>query len=331
MNGDKMSISEFKSKIQLLSETERKSLAWLEHSPVCTKIVDLDFNLLYMSSAGIKALCIDDITPYYCKSYPLEIYLQPFRDQWQSCFNKVKETGVTTKQDVIALSTEGKELWFDTTFLPVHNDDEQVISIMVISVDITDRKKNEAEISKLNSQLEEANKQLKIKSETDSLTEVPNRRFYERRLSENIAMAKRNETYLSYLMIDIDDFKRYNDAYGHDAGDTALCNIAQSIENSLQRETDLVARFGGEEFVVLLPETDAESALAIAEKIQADIKALGLEYNHSDTDTVSVSIGIEVLKGNKLNKNDLFKHSDIALYAAKDRGKNCSCIYIDQS
>ena len=128
-------------------------------------------------------------------------------------------------------------------------------------------------------------------------------------------------------MIDIDNFKTYNDYYGHDCGDIALCKVAKSIEKSLQRETDLVSRFGGEEFVVLLPSTDAENAFTIAETIRVNIQALDIKQTKSNIGVVTVSIGIEVMAADKLNRKDLFKHSDIALYLAKKNGRNCCYLY----
>ena len=220
----------------------------------------------------------------------------------------------------------------------IRRDDGSIDNFVAFVQDITERKSAEMKVNQMNveleslvairtKELEKVNAQLKISSETDFLTKLSNRRFYERRLDENISTAKRNGTYLSLLVIDIDNFKAYNDNYGHDNGDITLCNIAKSIEKSLQRETDLVSRFGGEEFVVLLPATDAASAIVIAEKILINVEALGIEHTQSDNGVVTVSIGIESLKAEKLNKVDLFKHADIAVYSAKDNGKNCCYLY----
>ena len=222
----------------------------------------------------------------------------------------------------------------------IRRDDGSIDNFVAFVQNITERKSAEMKVNQMNveleslvairtKELEEANAQLKISSETDFLTKLSNRRFYERRLGENISTAKRNDTYLSLLMIDIDNFKTYNDNYGHDNGDITLRNIAKSIEKSLQRETDLVSRFGGEEFVVLLPATDAASAIVIAEKIRINVETLGIEHTQSDTGAVTVSIGIESLKAVKLNKVDLFKHADIAVYSAKNNGKNCCYLYAE--
>lgn len=335
-----MSDTKFKPNTQLLKDAERRSHTWLENSPVCTKIVDLDFNLQYMSESGVKGLCIPDITAYYGKPYPLEFYPQSFREQMIETIKRARDTGKTVTQEAAVVNIEGDEVWFHSTIVPVFDENNLLEYYMIVSIDTTDRKSAEIKLHKMNieleslvesrtSELEVANAQLKISSETDFLTKLSNRRFYERRLSENIATAKRNNTYLALLMIDIDNFKTYNDTYGHDFGDIVLRKIADSISSSLHRSTDLVSRFGGEEFVVLLPETDSEHALVIAEKIRTNILELDLKYNQTKTGIVTVSIGIEAFQGNKLNKNDLFKNSDIALYSAKNNGKNCSCIYVN--
>lgn len=204
--------------------------------------------------------------------------------------------------------------------------------------DITERKTAELKLSQMNDELEKlvayrtreleaVNKQLEASCDTDFLTQLPNRRFYERRLQENISTAKRNNSYLSLLMIDIDNFKAYNDKYGHDDGDLALLHVASCIKNSLQRDTDLVARFGGEEFIVLLPSTDSINAMRIAEQIRVNIEQLDIEHKLSEKGIVTVSIGLEALKGESLEKISLFKHADLALYFAKNTGKNSCYLY----
>jgi len=334
----KISDTESKHKLKWLRAVERRSNTWLENSPVCTKIVDIDFNLQYMSKAGIKALSISDITTFYGKPYPLEFFPSSFRDQMTKTIECVRDTRKILTHEAAIVNLDGDEVWFHSTIVPVYDEECQLEYFMIVSIETTERKSAEIKLHKMNveleslvenrtKELEQANKQLKISCETDFLTKLPNRRSYERRLCENIATAKRNKTYLSLLMIDIDNFKEYNDTYGHAFGDSVLCQVSRSIRNSLQRSTDLVSRFGGEEFVVLLPETDATSAFIIAEKIRKNIKALGLKHSQSGNGMITVSIGIEALKRHKLNKDDLLNNSDNALYSAKGSGKNCSYIY----
>jgi diguanylate cyclase (GGDEF)-like protein/PAS domain S-box-containing protein len=323
----------------VINATRRNNL-WLDNLPLCIKVVDLDFNLQYMSKVGINTLGIADISAYYGKPYPLEFYPPLFRDLTTKNIKCARDTGQTVIQEAAILTIHGDKVWYHSTIVPIYDEDNQLEYFLIASMDITERKSAELKNHKMNSELEslvasrtkeleETNRQLKIHSETDFLTKLSNRRFYERRLSENITIAKHNQTYLSLLIVDIDNFKEYNDTYGHNSGDITLFKVAKSIKNSLHKVTDLVSRFGGEEFVVLLPETDAESAFTIAENIRMNVKKLGIKHSQSGTGMVNVSIGVETLKGNKLNKNDLFKNSDAALYTAKNSGRNCSRRYTD--
>lgn len=159
----------------------------------------------------------------------------------------------------------------------------------------------------------------------DSLTGISNRRFYNERIVSDVQYAKKTGDTLSLLAIDIDYFKQYNDEYGHDMGDVALHSVAQKIKEILPRDTDSVSRFGGEEFVVLLPSTDSQDVFMIAERIRNAIMDLAIPHNGSETSTVlTVSIGISSLEGNSLNERDLFKFADDALYSAKNNGRNIS-------
>jgi len=127
-----------------LKESLDQNRAWLDSSPACTKIVDLDFNLQYMSSAGIKALKIDDVTALYGKPYPFDFYPESFRNLMNSNLEKAKKTGVIVKQEAAVVDIDGNELWFHSTLVPVLDDEARIDCIMIVSIDITERKKMEA-------------------------------------------------------------------------------------------------------------------------------------------------------------------------------------------
>jgi signal transduction histidine kinase len=133
---------------QNLSLAEEKNRNLLEFSPVCTKVVDLDFNLQYMSSSGIRDLKIDDITEYYGKPYPLHFYPDSFKIPMTSNLRKAKKTGVPITQEASILDVEGNELWYQSIIVPVNDTEGQLDYIMVISLEITERK--QAEQDKLN-------------------------------------------------------------------------------------------------------------------------------------------------------------------------------------
>ncbi len=129
---------------ELLHESERKSRAWLENSPVCTKIVDLDFNLQYMSNSGVESLHICDISEYYGKPYPLDFYPQSFREQMTAKLESVKETCEITTLEASVVDISGSEVWFHSTLVPVNDDDGHADYIIVVSIEITERKRAEA-------------------------------------------------------------------------------------------------------------------------------------------------------------------------------------------
>ncbi len=126
-----------------LADAERRSRAWLSNSPVCTKILDLDFNIQYMSKAGVEGLKIDDVTPYYGKPYPLHFFPDSFKTSMVSSLKRAKVTGETITQEAAVLDVEGNEIWYHSTIVPVKDDTDRVEYIMVISMDTTERKQAE--------------------------------------------------------------------------------------------------------------------------------------------------------------------------------------------
>ena len=143
-----------------LNISERKSRTWLECSPVCTKIVDLDFNLQYMSAAGIEGLKIDDITQFYGKPYPFDFFPESFRNVMTNSLKKVKETGEIITQEASAADIEGNELWFHSTLVPVNDDEGRIDYIIVVSIDITERKQAEKLIETSRDYLQKLNDSL---------------------------------------------------------------------------------------------------------------------------------------------------------------------------
>ncbi|MTW20044.1 diguanylate cyclase domain-containing protein [Allochromatium palmeri] len=159
----------------------------------------------------------------------------------------------------------------------------------------------------------------------DGLTQIPNRRHFDQKLKEEWGRLTRNAKSLSLLMIDIDQFKFYNDHYGHGAGDECLRQVAQALYQVPQRPVDLVARYGGEEFAVVLPETDEEGAAHLARRLLEAVRALGIEHAYSDVaPQVSISIGVATHSPQhpKHNAEALKRSADQALYQAKSQGRN---------
>ncbi len=169
--------------------------------------------------------------------------------------------------------------------------------------------------------------EFQLMSITDPLTSLPNRRYLEERLSEELNRSKRYDYPMSFLMIDIDDFKSYNDINGHQAGDLALQITAHCLKASL-RSADVAARYGGEEFCILLPQTPVQEAIVIAERMRQRVAST--HYPHGKTQpfgSVTVSIGVSAFAKYIDTMDRVIGAADRALYNAKNQGKNQIDIY----
>jgi diguanylate cyclase (GGDEF)-like protein len=193
----------------------------------------------------------------------------------------------------------------------------RVRSVLRLKEELDRRKARERELEALTERLEQLSNQ-------DGLTSVSNRRRFDEVYEKEWLRAKRDGAPLSLLMIDIDCFKAYNDTYGHLRGDCCLKAVAESICIVLKRPGDFVARFGGEEFVVILPGTDEAGALAIAEDIRENVRSLDIEHATSlAAERVTVSLGVaSLIPRADLTAKALLQASDAALYQAKSNGRD---------
>lgn len=169
----------------------------------------------------------------------------------------------------------------------------------------------------------------------DALTHLPNRRRFDQQLQTEFLRAQREATPLSLLMIDIDFFKQYNDHYGHGGGDICLQKVAAAMAQVIQRPSDLLARLGGEEFVVILAQTDASGAALIAQRLCTAVEQQGLTHANSGVaPVVTVSVGCATkLPGNAVSDaGALLASADAQLYRAKTSGRNrIACAPVAQS
>ncbi len=189
----------------------------------------------------------------------------------------------------------------------------------------------EQKIKERTQQLEDANSKLKDLAITDELTQVANRRHFTTHMKEIWELAKRKNAVVSVIMCDIDHFKDVNDTYGHTMGDEVLKRIAKIMKDSLLRSTDFVARFGGEEFVIILYDTKTDQAKILCERIQSSLgKVHGFELNGKKTGPVTLSFGISSMIPDIDNSSDdAVRTADIALYQAKNNDRNCIEIYLE--
>lgn len=181
----------------------------------------------------------------------------------------------------------------------------------------------ETEVHERTAALEEANRKLTEISTTDELTGIANRRRFDEVLADEWNRAKRSGEALTLMMVDVDWFKKYNDHYGHQAGDVCLRSVAEILNGNIHRAGDFFARYGGEEFAIVAPTTDAEHALQLAQDLCFAVEAAAMPHAESNFGIVTISIGVAtIVPQNGLTPGMFLRQADLGLYRAKDMGRN---------
>ena len=233
------------------------------------------------------------------------------------CVSQSK-AGVDHEADYRALTKNGGHVWIRDVVHVVRSENGEVDSLIGFMFDISERKKAEEKMISLQRMLEALSFQ-------DGLTGIANRRRFDSNLDVEWASARRGAQPLSLIMLDLDFFKQYNDHYGHMQGDDCLKSLAQALNLAATRPRDIVARFGGEEFVLLLPETDENAALQVAEHCQRIIEKLQIPHAASAVGRfVTASMGVGTIKqpSAEMEPRHFIEAVDKLLYKAKENGRN---------
>ncbi len=224
--------------------------------------------------------------------------------------------------DFRLLDPDGTVRWMHTVGHGETDGTGAVVRLFGTVLDIAERKRAEQRIREYNivlefqkAELEAMNAELEARATTDGLTGLRNHRAFQERLSSEVTLAERHAAPLSLVLIDVDHFKQYNDAFGHPAGDAVLRQMARLMEREA-RASDLAARYGGEEFVLVLPRTDGAGAAAIAERLRGAVEADAWPRH-----PVTISLGVATL-GLGQDDHGLIARADEALYASKAAGRN---------
>ncbi|WP_370655763.1 sensor domain-containing diguanylate cyclase [Paracraurococcus lichenis] len=218
-----------------------------------------------------------------------------------------------TRIEFRAVRPDGAPVWVEASWRALRNPvTGRTEGIVAVKRDVTERKALERRLAAL--------------ARTDGLTGLPNRRAFDEALALEWSRARRESTPVSLLLLDVDRFKLFNDTYGHPAGDACLRAVAGAVASAVHRPADLVARYGGEEIVVLLPNTSAAGAEMLAEQVRAAVEAVGLTHTANlPSSVVTVSVGVATAlpaADPDLFAEALLAAADAALYSAKHSGRN---------
>lgn len=285
-------------------------------TPVALCMLDLDGRLV-MSNKAMNGLL--NISPEEAAGSLLGHLMPDVWQQFQDDFFLAESGVIIPGREII-----WRDRCYDTQPVALYNASNRVVGLSVTWVDITARREAEQKLAS-------ANQVLQQYAQRDHLTGLYNRRYMDERLMNEINQAVEDGFPLSVCLADIDYFKRYNDNYGHQSGDNCLRAVAKALVSSRRRPEDNVSRYGGEEFLVILPRTDQAQALAEAERLRENINALMLPHVASPTHYLTISIGVATLYACESLSLDtplhmiasgLIHQADTALYAAKNRGRN---------
>jgi diguanylate cyclase (GGDEF)-like protein len=204
----------------------------------------------------------------------------------------------------------------DCTFIPVSDPLTGQIYVCITIHNMTDVVISQMKLSEIS----DINKTLEQITNHDNLTSLYNKMYIESQIQQEFNKAKRYGNIFSVLFFDIDDFKGVNDQYGHLAGDEVLKKIAETMKNHL-RQSDIIGRYGGEEFLILLPETNLESASMLAQRLRTTTESMTTQYKDTDI-KVTISLGVVQFRPDIKNASQMIHEADLALYHSKKNGRN---------
>ena len=214
---------------------------------------------------------------------------------------------ISIRTQILNYAKDGSELWMDINFVPLFDDNDTLVYYVAIERDLTELKKLQFELEDM--------------AKTDSLTGMATRQAFMQRANGEFNRARRYNRPLSIIMIDLDHFKSINDKYGHAAGDNVLSQIGMKCHSSL-RDSDFLGRIGGEEFVLLLPDTTQASAVLVAERMREELCNTTVYLDKQNTLNITASFGVASMKKDDPDFKDMLHRADVAMYNAKHDGRN---------
>ncbi|MEP7184893.1 MAG: EAL domain-containing protein [Rhodanobacter sp.] len=288
---------------QKLRLSEQHLRTVIETEPECVKLIGRTGELIEMNAAGLAMFELDSVeqvTKSFLSSFVLPEHREPFRNLHERV---MKGESATLAFEIVGL--KGTRRWLETHAAPMRDANGDVVSLLSISRDITERKSSEARIQYL--------------ANFDALTGLPNRNLLADHLQYAISLAKRSHGSLAVMFIDLDRFKVINDTMGHSSGDAILVEVGARLKKVL-RESDTASRLGGDEFILVLPDSDARLAVHVADKV---LEAISRPYQIGPFNlVVQASIGIAIYPDDGDDLESLSRSADTAMYRVKEEGRN---------
>jgi len=325
---------------EALARSELESRTLIENSPDSIVRYDKDICRTYVNPA-FCALADRGISELI-GSKPSENRGVSNTKGYEAMIKRVFETGESTHFELDWKLHNDMEIHVHIRLIAEHDSTGNIISVLAVGREITELYKSRLEINQAQAKLEQMNVLLQSLATTDTLTNLPNRRLLNDRLSQAIAISKRCGYYGALMFIDLDNFKSLNDTHGHKVGDLLLVVAANRLRSCV-REMDTVARFGGDEFVVMLSELNADitastvQAHIVAEKI---LRSLSEPYQLTTPQNgqaniviehcCTASIGVTLFFDDVVGQDDILKQADAAMYQAKEAGRNQIRYYTNQ-
>jgi diguanylate cyclase (GGDEF)-like protein/PAS domain S-box-containing protein len=302
-------------RVAALEEELGRTRALLEtifaHIPAVFYVKDLETRYQYGSPHGFRLFGVD--ANKAIGRTDAEVFPTPLAERFAASDRRVLD-GEPMASVSYAVPVQGAAHHFAGVRFPIPGPDGRPIGVCGFAVDVTERIELAKKLEKL--------------ATTDALTGLANRRRFDDHFNAEIARAARSGEPLTLVLCDVDYFKRYNDRYGHQAGDACLVEVARSLEGVVRRPADLAVRHGGEEFALVLPGTSHEGAATLAERLRAAVRELGIAHaGNEDRGVVTLSAGVATVVGT-WTFDEIVALADRALYAAKDAGRDRHvCVY----
>ncbi|WP_347451892.1 sensor domain-containing diguanylate cyclase [Acetoanaerobium noterae] len=306
-------------------ESERLYKSILEASPNAIVMLDMKYNIILASNAAI------DVLGYSGDSLIGENILQFFAEDEHLEIEKNIDR-VFQEENIGTTNYRGRKndnsTIFEVNSRAIKDENGNSINLVSIIRDVTQKATLEEALEAREKQYKELAKELELKNislservSIDNLTGIKNRYYFDERIKEEVDLAKRQKVSFSLLLFDLDHFKLVNDNFGHDVGDKVLKRVTDAVSKII-RSYDIFARWGGEEFVVLMPNTTEAEAVTAAEKIRKTVE----DISHPDIEKITISIGIAIWELHD-DVDQIFVKADKALYTAKNQGRNRVIVY----